>query len=198
MTPVDVVPNADDSKAPAAESELCGSPPIEDDWEKVDLKGADEGSPLPPDNGSQGGGPPPPEESLEDFKDAIEISKPTDDKADQTGTEGAEGSEGSGVKDTADTTSGQAAAVETSVSQPPPVVQQPPAVARRAESIIATGLANVRLPMGYGRRSRPGEDSYGGPADSDDEEQFHDAFDSGPGMVKDASKAREMKETGNE
>ncbi|CAM9475806.1 unnamed protein product [Pylaiella littoralis] len=46
--------------------------------------------------------------------------------------------------------------------------------------------------MGYVRRC--GEE----PVDSDDEDQFHDAFDSGPGMVKDAAKAREMKETGNE
>lgn len=88
--------------------------------------------------------------------------------------------------DTADARSGGAAAVvETSVDE------QPPAAAGRAESVIATGLANVRLPMGYRRRR-------GEPVDSDDEEQFHDAFDSGPGMVKDAAKAREMKETGNE
>lgn len=195
------VPSTDDSsKAPAAESELCGSPPIKDDWEKVDLNGADDdGPPLAPETtSSQEAGratppPPPPEESLEDFKDAFEANNDTVDQA-GTGTKGAEGSGGSGVKGgKGEAGPGQAAAaVETSVCQPPPIVdEQPPAVAGKAESVIAMGLANVRLPIGYGRR-------HGEPEDTDDEEQFHDAFDSGPGMVKDAAKAREMKETGNE
>lgn len=147
------------------------------------MNGADDKLPLPPEKSSQGGGPPaPPEELLEEFKDAVEDDDVTDQTG--TGTEGAEGSGGSGVKDDAvDTSSGQAAAVGASVAQPP--------VAGRAESVIATGLANVRLPMGYGRR-------HGEAVDSDDEEQFHDALDSGAGMAKDAAKAKEMKEIGNE
>lgn len=133
---------------------------------------------------------------MEDFKDAVEGNFTTEqtDTAQHAGTERAAGSGGNGVdSDAADTRSGQAAAAETSVSQPPSIVEErPPPATGRAESIIATGLANVRLPMGYVRRC--GEE----PVDSDDEDQFHDAFDSGPGMVKDAAKAREMKETGNE
>ncbi|CAM9475735.1 unnamed protein product, partial [Pylaiella littoralis] len=127
---------AEGSKAPVAESELCGSPPIKDDWEKVDLKGADDGPPLPPEKSNEGGGPPPPpEESLEDFKDAVEGNFTTEqtDTAQQAGTERAAGSGGSGVdSDAADTRSGQAAAAETSVSQPPSIVEErpPPATGR--------------------------------------------------------------------
>eukprot|EP00752_Nemacystus_decipiens_P005325 g4829.t1 len=151
-----------DSEAPAApESELSGSPPIADDWEKVDLQ-------VVAGNGSTaagGTGSPPTEEPLEEFKDAIEI-KP------QSCTETSAG--GGGVK-------GEPA--------------RPAPSAERPATVIAAGLASVRLPMGYDRREgRLGE---GDPADSDGEEEFHDAHDSGPGMVKDATKAREMKELGN-
>lgn len=158
---------ADDSNAPNAESEVSGSPPIADDWEKVDLQGV-----------TGNDSPPAPEEPLEEFKDAIE-SNPQQ----ETETSGV----GSGEKEPASETSGRAAEVEPSGSRPPPSAGQP-------VTAIAAGLANVRLPMGYTRQ----EGRLGGNlADSDGEDEFHDAHDSGPGMVKDAAKAREMKEIGN-
>eukprot|EP00903_Cladosiphon_okamuranus_P007845 g7589.t1 len=143
---------ADDSKAPAVQNDLCGSPPITDDWEKVDLRGV---------TGN--------EEPFEGFKDAIEMNP-------QQGTE------------TIGVASGEKKpASETPGSRPSPREGQP-------ATAIAAGLANVRLPMGYGRQ----EGRLGGDlADSDGEDEFHDAQDSGPGMVKDAAKAREMKEIGN-
>lgn len=164
--------------APATESEFCGSPPIKDDWEKVDMQGAEEGPALSTHNNS-----PPaaaPEEPLEAFQDAIE-TKPQ---------QGTKPSAGSGVNEPGSERSGQAAAVERSSSRPSAAV----AVGKVTTTVIAAGLANVRLPMGYDRQARLG----GPPADSDGEEEFHDAHDSGPGMAKDAIKAREMKEIGNE
>lgn len=165
----------DDSKAGAAESKLSGSPPIADDWEKVDLQGVtgnDNDSPLAE-------GSPASEEPLEVFKDAVEM-KP------QQGTETS--ADGSGVEEPAIERPGRAAVVEPSGARPSPRAGQP-------ATAIAAGLANVRLPMGY---SRPEGRLRGDPADSDgEEEEFHDAHDSGPGMVKDAAKAREMKEIGN-
>lgn len=169
---------ADESIAPSAEGELSGSPPIADDWEKVDLQGAEEEPALSTDNDSPPAeGSRSPEEPLEEFKDAIEMKPPQ-------GTE----TSGSGVKEPASDKS------EPSGPRPPPSAEQPAAVAVGKTAVIAAGLANVRLPMGYDRKGRLG----GYPADSDGEEEFHDAHDSGLGMVKDATKAREMKEIGNE
>lgn len=197
--PIDIVRTpdaADDSKAPpaaaaAAESKTtCGSPPIKDDWEKVELQGADEGAALrPTENDSPppaGGSPPAPEEPLDAFEDAVETKPP----------QGTETSVGGGVKEPESERSGQAAATgEPSGSRPSPSMEQPAAAAvGKATAVIAAGLANVRLPMGYDRQARLGGD---GPVDSDGEEEFHDAHDSGPGMAKDAAKAREMKEIGN-
>lgn len=184
----------DDSKALAAETELCGSPPIKDDWEKVDLQGAEEGPALL--SMDRGNPPPPqageslaPDDSVEEFKDAEEI-KPQ---------QGTEASVGGGVEETAIEGSGQvaaaAAAVESSGPRPVPSTEQPDTADGGKATVIAAGLANVRLPMGFDREGRLGG---GGPADSDGEEEFHDAHDSGPGAVKDANKAREMKEIGNE
>ena len=117
--------------------------------------------------GSGSGSPPPQEPLEEEFKDAIEM-KP------QPGAETSVGGSG-GVKEPA----------------------RPSPAAERPATAIAAGLANVRLPLGYGRR----DGRLGGKDladDSDGEEEFHDAHDSGPGMVKDATKAREMKEIGNQ
>ncbi|CAM9579048.1 unnamed protein product, partial [Ectocarpus fasciculatus] len=192
--------------APAAESDPCGSPPIKDDWERVDLDGADEGLPPPSGSASQGeeaGAPPSvPEYSQEDFQDAIETQD--ESATQQTGTGAATTKtvkDGSSccVNDSPGKACGQAAPVEKSPATPPPcavVKQRPPGVGGRV-NVIASGLANVRLPMGYGRqlRQKEEEDCL---VDSDGEEQFHDAQESGPGVVKDATKAREMKEAGNE
>lgn len=63
-------------------------------------------------------------------------------------------------------------------------------------NFIATGLSNVRLPMPYKRWEmdfcveRADDDSEG-------EAEFHDALDSVAGMVQDAAKAKDLKETGN-
>ena len=159
---------ADDSKAPLAENEISGSPPIADDWEKVDLRGVTGNDSLPA-----------AEEQLDEFKDAIEMTQ----EAETSGG-------GSGAKEpepASEETPRRATGVEPSGSQPSPSAEKP-------ATAIAAGLANVRLPMGFHRQEgRLGGDS----ADSDGEEEFHDAHDSGPGIFKDAAKAREMKELGN-
>lgn len=64
------------------------------------------------------------------------------------------------------------------------------------ESYIATGLSNVRLPMPLRRCEAEGVVKQLD-EESDGEAEFHDAFDSVVGMVKDAAKAKEMKELGN-
>lgn len=190
----------DDSGTPAAETEpepaCCGSPPIADDWEKVDLKGATDADIGPP----AGGSPAPPEEPpLEEFEDAVEMKPPQ-----QQGTETSVGSGSSNAaKEPKSKGFGQAAqapaAVEPSGCRPSPSAEQPAAAAAaaggKAATAIAAGLANVRLPLGG--RGRQAARVGGEPTASDGEEEFHDAHDSGPGMVKDATKAREMKEIGN-
>lgn len=189
------------STAPATDGDPCGSPPIKDDWEEVDLDGADEGLPPPAGNASQGGeaGAPPsaPQYTQEDFQDAVETQD--ESATQQTGTRATTTEDGSSccVDDSPGKACGQAARVESSAAAPPRAVveQRPPGVGGRV-NVIASGLANVRLPMGCGRQLR--QDEEDGLVDSDGEEQFHDAQDSGPGVVKDATKAREMKEAGNE
>lgn len=162
------------------------------------MKGAEEGLQLPPTTGHSEDPPPPlpsptPEEALEDFQDAVETLKPQDDGIEQATVEdtaeGVAGGGTSGVRNVAGTpASEQTGSVETSAST---------LVAGKVTA-IAPGLANVRLPMGFGAQSHQGVGSIGRPVDSDGEEEFHDAQDSGPGVVKNAVKAREMKETGNQ
>ncbi|CAM9141046.1 unnamed protein product, partial [Scytosiphon promiscuus] len=197
---------ASDPEVPAAESDACGSPPIKDDWEKVDLKGVEEEPEVPPPTGHCSEDalplvpPPTPEEALEDFQDAVETLKPHDGGTEQAGIEeSAEGSADGGSVDTrtaAGTAASEQAGPMESSAFAPSIAERPTAAER--VTVMSPGLANVRLPMGYGRHSEQAVCSSGRPIDSDGEEEFHDAHDSGPGMVKDAAKAREMKEAGNE
>ncbi|CAM9616840.1 unnamed protein product, partial [Ectocarpus sp. 8 AP-2014] len=172
------------STAPATDGDPCGSPPIKDDWEKVDVDGADEGLPPPAGNASQGreaaAPPSAPEYAQEDFQDAVETQDESATQQTGTGATTTEDGSSCGVDDSPGKACGQ---------------QRPPGLGGRV-NVIASGLANVRLPMGYGRQR--GQEEEDGLVDSDGEEQFHDAQDSGPGVVKDATKAREMKEAGNE
>lgn len=186
------------STAAATDSDPCGSPPIKDDWEKVDLNGADEGLPPPIGNASQGGQAGAPPSPQEDFQDAVETQDESATQQTGTGATTTKDDSSCCVNDAPGQACGQAAPVESSAAPPPRSVveQRPPGVGGRG-NVIASGLANVRLPMGCSRQSRQDEEEDC-LVDSDGEEQFHDAQDSGPGVVKDATKAREMKEAGNE
>lgn len=76
-----------------------------------------------------------------------------------------------------------------------PSAKHPP-VAPTQASFIATGLSSVGLPIGYERlRSTEASEAQ---EDSDGEGEFHDACGTAAELATDATKAKEMKETGNE
>lgn len=75
---------------------------------------------------------------------------------------------------------------------------EPPETAEKPQmSYISAGLANVRLPMPRQRWKLDAVISEVEAEDTDGEGEFHDAYDTVAGLVKDAAKALEMKEAGN-
>lgn len=176
------VPSKRDSTAADSPTKTLppGSPEIVDDWEKVEAQDEEGGGFESPGTATS--------VAPEKFKDAAVTLRPAVDGAEFTEeTEGVEVivDHGSG-----DAREGQAVAPGPSSAS----AADPPGAAR--ESFIAAGLSNVLLPMGY--KGRAVEGSRGGDADSDGEGEFHDAYDTAAGLAKDATKARDMKESGNQ
>lgn len=175
-----VITTTDGNTPPPAEIAPPGSPPIEDDWEEVDVKDGGEGPQLDSSGGTSEG-------ALDDFKDAVEVLRPRAERTlDTTRTENA--SEPASQETKAEPGH---AVVETSSSSLP----SNPAVAGPT-SFITPGLSNVRLPMPNTRLPRV--EPVGREEDTDGEGEFHDAYDSAAELAKDAPKARQMKEAGNE
>ncbi|CAM9457475.1 unnamed protein product, partial [Ectocarpus sp. 12 AP-2014] len=103
---------------------------------------------------NSGAPPSAPEYAQENFQDAVETQD--ESATQQTGNFGATTTEdGSSCceDDSPGKACGQAARVESSAAAPPRAVveQRPPGLGGRV-NVIASGLANVRLPMGYGRQ----------------------------------------------
>lgn len=186
--------NADAAVIFDADSPPPSSREIEDDWEKIDVQ---------PDEGGEQALRSPArstDAALEDFKDAVETLRPHVERTESTESAAEHSSADLPQADSSSTTSRvDASTVDGSGLQPSEAVAVGAGVAgpstARKPRYIAAGLSNVRLPMMW-RRSRSVSRSDGGEG-SDGEDDFHDAYASAADLVKDAAKAREMKEAGN-
>lgn len=143
----------------------------------------------------------PPSESLngvagEDFEDAVETLRPEDSQhavdENMVNTANMADFGKSTADETAETPQGDAPREGVDI-QPPTKPPEPVG----EKSYMSAGLSNMRLPMPYKRWTSEGIVSEAD-EDSEGEGEFHDAFDTIAGLAKDAAKALEMKEAGNE
>lgn len=78
-----------------------------------------------------------------------------------------------------------------------PPAEPPQAAEKIKTGYITAGLSGVRLPTPRQRWNLDSGISVVEAEDTDGEGEFHDAYDTVAGLVKDAAKALEMKEAGN-